>query len=78
MKKEVKRILLTSILRSKLIARVTKEQVRKGLKGNMRVSTICTVTGRSRSVYKFLGLSRMKILEMGRNGELAGFRRGLW
>jgi small subunit ribosomal protein S14 len=78
LKQEPKRLLFRSILRSTLMAPVTKEQVRKGLTGNMRVSSVCNLSGRSRSVYRFFGLSRMKILEMSRNGELAGLRRGMW
>jgi ribosomal protein S14 len=78
MKAEIKRLLSRSVLRSKLVTLVAKEQVRRGLKGNMRYSTACNLTGRGRSVYRFFGLSRIKILEMSRGGRLAGLRRGMW
>ena len=43
-----------------------------------RIRNRCTLTGRPRGVYRFIGLSRIAFREAARNGELPGIRSASW
>ena len=43
-----------------------------------RIRNRCTLTGRSRGVYRFIGLSRIAFREAARNGELPGIKPASW
>lgn len=43
-----------------------------------RAKNICILTGRSRGVYKHLGLSRIKFREMASCGLLPGIKKASW
>ena len=77
-RQEVTGLLSKSVLRSSLVSLLSKEQVRRRGSYRFRVRNRCNLTGRGKSIKKFFGLSRMKILEMSRNGELVGCRKGTW
>jgi small subunit ribosomal protein S14 len=40
--------------------------------------SVCILTGRTRSVYRILKLSRLKIREYGHNGYFVGFSKASW
>ena len=43
-----------------------------------RIRNRCTLTGRPRGVYRFIGLSRIAFREAARNGELPGIKPASW
>lgn len=43
-----------------------------------RARSICILTGRSRSVYRFFRLSRLKIREYANNGYFCGISKASW
>ena len=47
-------------------------------KNYTQIKTICILTGRSRSVYRFFRLSRLKIREYIKNGYFVGLKKAQW
>ena len=43
-----------------------------------RIRNRCTLTGRPRGVYRFIGISRIAFREAARNGELPGIKPASW
>ena len=43
-----------------------------------RIRNRCTLTGRPRGVYRFIGLSRIAFREAARNGQLPGIKPASW
>jgi len=45
---------------------------------SVRVRSLCQLTGRSRGVYRFFGLSRIPLRELAMTAKLPGVRRSSW
>lgn len=56
----------------KLIAKLPKKSY------STRYRNLCMLTGRSRGVYRFFNLSRLKIKELGSQGKIPGLRQSSW
>jgi ribosomal protein S14 len=77
-KLEVGSLMGKAILRSGLVGVTSREQVRGWYDYKMRFRNRCIYTGRGRGMNNFFGISRLKVLEMSRNGQLMGCRKGSW
>lgn len=83
-KHEVERTLYISLFQDFTLSRdvryKTLQQLNKLPRNSSRtrVSNRCTVTGRSHSVYRFCGLSRMKFRELAAQGLLMGVTKASW
>lgn len=76
-KGEVRGLFGKAVLRSGFYCVVTREQVRND-RVKLRVKGRCIFTGRGKGINNFFGISRMKLLEMGRGGEIVGCRKSSW
>lgn len=74
--REIKQLMCRSILRSFLVSDLVKAQIRRGSVYRVRSHNRCNLTGRGRSVHRFVGLSRISIMEQGKCGLLFGLRKG--
>jgi small subunit ribosomal protein S14 len=43
-----------------------------------RLRNMCALTGRTRGVYRKLGISRIKIRDLGLEGKIPGMRKSSW
>ena len=77
-KMEITRLMARSVLRSGMTSLRVKEQVKGNKWISVKFKNRCNLTGRGRSINSYFGLSRIKLLEMARNGELYGMRKGSW
>ncbi len=81
---EIKRLEYKSIIKNfNLPKEIRYEYVSKLNKLNkngskIRVRNRCVITGRSRSVYSFCKLSRLKFRELAAQGSLAGIKKSSW
>ena len=83
-KYEKQRIALKRVLKDKTISvefrRQTQEILEKLPRDSspVRLHNRCIMTGRPRSVYRFFGLSRIKMREMALAGKLPGVLKASW
>ena len=83
-KYEKKRIALKKILKDKAISAEFRKQTQEALEklprdsSPVRLHNRCIVTGRPRAVYRFFGLSRIKMREMALAGKLPGVSKASW
>ncbi len=83
-KHELERILFTSLAQDFTLSRDVRSKILQQLhklprnSSRVRVTNRCTVTGRSHSVYRFCGLSRIKFRELAAQGLLMGVTKASW
>lgn len=77
-KLEIRRIMGCAILRSEFVGQTTIEQMRRYWCKKLMFRNRCIYTGRGKSISKYFGISRMKLLEMSREGDVKGARKGSW
>lgn len=81
---EKKRLILKSISQNIFLKQKVRWSVQKkflelpNLSSMTRIKNICTVTGRSRSVYRFLKISRIQLKKYISKGSLPGFHKYSW
>ncbi len=61
----------------RVFARMEREKV-KGPKYSSRKQNRCQITGRSRSVYRKFGVSRIVLRELALQGMVPGMRKASW
>ena len=83
-KYEKKRMVLKKILKDKTISAEFRRQAQDALEklprdsSPVRLHNRCIITGRPRAVYRFFGLSRIKMRELALVGKLPGVSKASW
>lgn len=83
-KYEKKRMVLKKILKDKTISAEFRRQAQDALEklprdsSPVRLHNRCIITGRPRAVYRFFGLSRIKMRELALAGKLPGVSKASW
>lgn len=80
---KINKILFINLLSTKKFSSSLKKNLDEEIQKNILVSkvklnNICTLTNRSKAVYKRYSLSRIKIREMMQFGIIPGYKKAVW